>query len=615
MKRVLYVKSVRRDGDLVHARRKAREAAQVLGFDGQWQSRLATAVSEIVRNALRYAGGGEFELSIGLDQPQTLWIRISDGGPGIPHLDDVLAGRYRSATGMGLGIVGARRLVAEFRIDAAPGRGTDVLLGQPLPRGHAPLMEADCDRIARALSAAIEDDPFEEIQRQNRELLATLDELRRRQAELDRLNAELEDTNRGVLALYAELDDKAESLRQASEAKSRFLSNMTHEFRTPLNSILSLTGMLLDRVDGELTPEQDRQVSYVRKSAEDLSVLVNDLLDLAKIEAGKVDVRPAELEVASLFGALKGVLRPLLASRPLALHFDEPAGIPTLFTDEGKLSQILRNFISNALKYTPQGEVRVGATYEAASDAVVFSVRDTGIGIATENQARVFEEFEQVAGPHQKRFKGTGLGLSLSRKLAECLGGTVSLQSELGVGSTFTVTVPVRFEEEVLAFSTRVTGEPREEASASIDANADAPRSTRTRVLVVDDDEIYRYVLEEILTGLGLEVLKAASGPEGIRTAREQRPDAIFLDLVMPGLSGEATLDALAETDEARATPVIIYTSETLDDVRRTRLSKRTTAILAKQAPSREAAISDVREALIRAGVATDWSGKGAGVG
>jgi signal transduction histidine kinase/CheY-like chemotaxis protein len=615
MRRVLYVQPVRRERELVLARKQARKVAQQLGFDVQWQTRLATAVSEIVRNAVRYAGGGDLEFSVDLETPQVLWIRVSDDGPGIPQLDDVLMGSYRSTTGLGMGIVGTKRLVAEFDIETGPGRGTEVRLGQPLPRTGIPLSMDDSTRIARSLLEAMEDDPFEEIQRQNRELLATLDELRRRQADLDRLNAELEDTNRGVMALYAELDDKAESLRQASEAKSRFLSNMTHEFRTPLNSILSLTSMLLDRVDGELTPEQDRQVTYVRKSAEDLSVLVNDLLDLAKIEAGKIDVRPAELEVSSLFGALKGVLRPLLASRPLALHFDEPGAMPTLYTDEGKLSQILRNFISNALKYTEKGEVRVGVTHADAAETVTFSVRDTGIGIASENRDRVFEEFEQVAGPHQKRIKGTGLGLALSRKLAECLGGSVSLESELGVGSTFMVTIPVRFKEEELAFTTIVKEAPRAEVSASIAISDDADSSSRVRILIVDDDEISRYVLEEILAGLGLAVFKATSGTEGVRMAREHRPDAIFLDLVMPEMSGEDTLEALVDTDEARATPVIIYTSEALDDVRRTRLSKRVTAIVAKQVLSREAAISDVCEALVRAGVAIDWSGKGAGVG
>ena len=199
--------------------------------------------------------------------------------------------------------------------------------------------------------------------------MRTLDELRQRQEELARLNRELEDTNRGVVALYAELDERADHLRRADEVKTRFLSNMTHEFRTPLNSILALTRLLLDRVDGELTPEQERQVYFIRKSAENLSELVNDLLDLAKVEAGKIVVRPAEFEVRNLFGALRGMLRPLLLNTSVNLVFEEPDGIPPLHTDEGKVSQILRNFISNALKFTEQGEVRVsGAAFRRTAE-------------------------------------------------------------------------------------------------------------------------------------------------------------------------------------------------------------------------------------------------------
>ena len=272
--------------------------------------------------------------------------------------------------------------------------------------------------------------------------MRTLDELRQRQEELTRLNRELEDTNRGVVALYAELDERADHLRRADEVKTRFLSNMTHEFRTPLNSILALTRLLLDHVDGELSPEQERQVYFIRKSAENLSELVNDLLDLAKVEAGKIVVRPAEFEVRNLFGALRGMLRPLLLNTSVNLVFDEPEGIPPLNTDEGKVSQILRNFISNALKFTEQGEVRVSAKLSPDGRSVVFSVTDTGIGIAPEHQDIIFQEFTQLENAVQRKVRGTGLGLPLSKKLAELLGGSVSVASELGLGSTFSATHP-----------------------------------------------------------------------------------------------------------------------------------------------------------------------------
>ncbi len=580
MRHVLSVQPVRREQDLVLARQKARDVARLLGFDGQWQTRLATAVSEIARNAARYAGGGDVEFSVELDAPQRLWIRVTDSGAGIAHLDDVLNGNYRSATGMGIGIVGTRRLVDEFRIETAPGRGTEVVFGQALPRRTGALGDVDFAEIAATLRATAGNDPFQELQQQNREMLVALDELKRRQGELDRLNAELEDTNRGVMALYAELDDKAESLKLASETKTRFLSNMTHEFRTPLNSILSLSHMLLDRTDGDLTPEQERQVTYIRKSAADLSSLVNDLLDLAKVEAGKVDVRPTDFEVADLFGGLKGALRPLLGSSAVALSFDEPVGVPTLHTDEGRLTQILRNFISNALKYTEQGEVRVSAVYDP-SGTVTFSVRDTGVGIAHEFRERIFEEFTQIDGPLQRRIKGTGLGLPLSRKLAELLGGTISLESQLGVGSTFSVTIPARISQMALA-----------------------------KVLVVDDDEVSRYVLKDLLSGIAQEIVEAGSGVEGLEMAPRERPDVIFLDLHMPEMRGEEVLARLKAGDETRDIPVVIFTSETLTEARRDELLSKAVAIVGKQVASREAAAAEIRAVLERAGLGANGPGK-----
>ena len=198
-------------------------------------------------------------------------------------------------------------------------------------------------------------------------MLFQLQELERRRDELLHLNQELQDTNRGVVALYAELDERADHLRRADELKSRFLSNMTHEFRTPLNSILALTRLLLGQTDGRLTAEQQTQVQFIRKSAENLSELVNDLLDLARVAAGKTTLSPVEFTADSLFGALRGMLRPLLVGDAVALVFEECSDLPPLVTDEAKVSQILRNFISNALKFTPRGEVRVWARQTATT--------------------------------------------------------------------------------------------------------------------------------------------------------------------------------------------------------------------------------------------------------
>ncbi|KQW52424.1 MULTISPECIES: sensor histidine kinase KdpD [unclassified Roseateles] len=263
--------------------------------------------------------------------------------------------------------------------------------------------------------------------------------------QLGQLQQELEETNGGVLALYAELDTQAQQLRQATELKSRFLAYMSHEFRTPISSIRSLTRLLLDRVDGPLTEEQEKQVNFIRTTAEEFAEMVNDLLDLAKVEAGRIDVSPAWFELVDLFSALRGMFKPVLVTPDVQLIFEEPQGTAQLFTDDTKLAQILRNFISNALKFTTEGEIRVSAVQQG--DVMVFSVTDTGMGIAPEFHSTIFQDFSQLDSPIQKRLRGTGLGLSLSKRLAELLGGSIALQSAAGVGSTFSVTVPLRLEK------------------------------------------------------------------------------------------------------------------------------------------------------------------------
>ncbi len=225
---------------------------------------------------------------------------------------------------------------------------------------------------------------------------------------------------------------------------------MSHEFRSPLNSIMALSGLLLSRSDGALNGDQEQQVGYIRRAAQDLLELVTDLLDLAKVQAGKVEAKPIEFEAANLFAALRGMLRPLLLNQSVELVFEDASQIPKIFSDEGKVSQILRNFISNALKFTEKGEVRVSAEMTAAmaaEDQVSFSVADTGIGIAPEDQEAIFQDFVQIDHAIQRRVKGTGLGLPLSRKLAQLLGGTVKVQSELGVGSVLYALHPAEISE------------------------------------------------------------------------------------------------------------------------------------------------------------------------
>jgi signal transduction histidine kinase len=469
---------LRYEHDIVLARQRARELAAAFGCGGQDQIRLATAVSEIARNAFQYAGGGTVQFQIGHQRPGDagmLIARVSDRGPGITHVQAVLDGEHVSATGMGVGITGARRLVDRFSLVSSKTSGTTVELGRALPSRTAPVTAAEAQRVSAALARNVPPGPFEEIRQQNQDLVRTLDELRAGQTEVQRLNAELEETNRGVLALYAELDDRAQELRRASETKSRFLSDMSHELRTPLTSVLNLTNILLMGADGPLTSEQEVQIRLIQRSVGSLTELVNDLLDLAKIEAGKTTVRVSEFTIPDLFASLRGICRPLMSGDAVALHFDDSAGMPGMRTDEGRLAQILRNLLSNAIKYTERGTIRVHAG-TAHGDHVCFSVADSGIGISPDDQGRIFEDYGQIDGPIQRRVRGTGLGLPLTRKLATLLGGTVAVTSAAGCGSTFTVTIPRDYESIRRASGEELhSPETREAASLRRAAHANQP--------------------------------------------------------------------------------------------------------------------------------------------
>jgi CheY-like chemotaxis protein/nitrogen-specific signal transduction histidine kinase len=254
------------------------------------------------------------------------------------------------------------------------------------------------------------------------------------------------------MALYAELDERATHLRRAGEIKTRFFSQMSHEFRTPLNSILALSDMLLEETDGPLLPEQKRQVGLIRDGVADLLELVGDLLDLAKVDAGKAPIEVTPFAVGALFGALRAMIRPLLRTEAVTLEFGNTADLPPLVSDEAKVTQILRNFLSNAVKFTERGAIAVSARFVPAGDlvggavvdedSVLFVVADTGIGIAPQHHSAIFEEFEQVENRLQRKARGTGLGLPLCRRLAGLLGGRVWVESTVGHGATFYLLVP-----------------------------------------------------------------------------------------------------------------------------------------------------------------------------
>jgi signal transduction histidine kinase/CheY-like chemotaxis protein len=707
---------LRLEHDVVLARQRGRQIAGLLGFDAHDQTRIATAVSEIARNAFRYAQGGRVEFAVTDEKPPVFEIAVRDNGPGIKDLQTILDGRYRSTTGMGLGIIGVRRLMDNFTIVSNSHSGTSVVLGKALPRRVAAITAQQFARVAEELARRPAQNPLEEIQQQNQELLEAFQQLQDRQTQLQKqkeelahLNRELEDTNRGVVALYSELDEKADYLRRASETKSRFLSNMSHEFRTPLNSLIGLSRLLIERTDGELSGEQEKQVAFIKKAAEDLTELVNDLLDLAKVEAGKVLIRSQPFDVGALFGALRGMLRPLLAhNSSITLNFVNPIDLPRLETDEGKVSQILRNLISNALKFTERGEIRITA---ASNDdgTTTFSVADPGIGIAVGDQERIFQEYTQVEGDRQKRVKGTGLGLPLSRKLAELLGGHLSVSSEVGIGSTFSLNIPsiykgaaeMSFIPEVFArpdptrFPILIVEDNREtlfiyekflkgtgfqvipartlavarqainefrpvaivldvllESESTWELLIELKSTASTKnipvlvvtmvenqhkalalgaddfatkpvernwlldrlrnlavlpsdetALIIDDDEVSRYLLKGLLAETRYSIIEAKTGVEGIALAQRERPRLIFLDLEMPDVSGFHVLDVLKGGESTRNIPVIVNTAKVLDEGDRKQLNSRAAAILSKSTSSREAALTGLRTAIRQAGI------------
>lgn len=693
------------DTDIIVARQRTRMLTELMGFDAQDQNRITTSISEIVRNALEYARGGKIDYAVVQNDAgqQVLQITVTDKGPGIPDVKAILEGRHVSITGMGIGITGARRLMDDFVITSTPDKGTTVVMHKALSKRAPAITSATLRKIGDALVINSKIDPVAEIRRQNQETLLQFQELQKRQEELEVLNQELSDTNRGVVALYAELEERADHLRRADQLKTRFLSNMSHEFRTPLNSILSLAKLLLARIDGELSPEQEKQVQFIRSGAETLSELVNNLLDLARVEAGKTVVHAKEFLVTDLFGALRGMLRPILVTDKVELVFEPADDIPSIFGDEGKLSQILRNFVSNALKFTEKGEIKVWAQYDPDKATVTFLVRDTGLGIAAKDVATIWEEFGQVHNRLQSKVKGTGLGLPLSKKLAILMGGDVNVDSTPGVGSIFSVTLPrvfatgpeksdapewtpdparlpviaveddaadsfslermlahtkyqlitTRTIEEARAVLAQVTPaafvldvvlqgeeswrllielkqnertthipvlvvssseEERKARSFGADEYLSKPvaiekmvaaldtltgSESTVNVLVVDDDEVSRYLIRQLLPRGAFAMMEAETGEEGLRIAAAQRPDMILLDLDMVGMNGYEFLARAQETDELKGIPIVVATAMVMDETVRRGLSDAA-GILSKYDLNTEVLVTAIRAVVSR---------------
>jgi signal transduction histidine kinase/DNA-binding response OmpR family regulator len=543
MKTSLLGVKLSQDNHIVLARQQAREVAGLLGFDSHDQTRIATAVSEVARDILNHTGSGEIEFSVEGQEPEQLFIvLVKSKGIGISDIKSSVGKKERPLAGLD-GIDAARRLMEQFQIEQEPDGRTTVTLRKRIPHSSSKT-QLDLAKITSEIARRTPKDPVEEIRQQNLELVSVLEALRLRQDELTALNQELEDTNRGVVALYAELEERAEYLKKAHEIKSRSLSEMSHELRTPINSIIAITRILLDRTDGDLTEEQEKQLGFIKSASQNLSELINNLLDLSKIEAGKTKVQATHFEVRNLFGALRSMLKPLLYGQPVDLVFEDPDGIPTIFSDEGKVSQILRNLVSNAIKFTEHGEVRVSTFLMDETQTVTFGVFDSGIGIAPEHKDLIFEEFGQVEGPLQSRFKGTGLGLPLARKLAEMLGGTISCECRPEGGSVFWFTLPVQYGEVDLA-----------KAEAPIRTELDTMRRS---VLVVEDDPATLFAYEGYLRRTAFQVIPARSVAEARELLRSVRPAAIVLDILLPDGDGWGFLSEIKHDKGTMNIPVLI---------------------------------------------------------
>lgn len=429
-------------------------------------------------------------------------------------------------------------------LDGRP--ATVTISAAPDDEGGVWLVASPVPEVFTRAVAAVEQTMHESV-RLHREVVRQQRELERRHAELAAVTSDLRDSHSGLLTMHAEVAQHADELHRQNEIKARVVANVSHEFRTPLHAILGLTQLLADDADGPLLPEQRKQVLFVRQSAEELLQLVNDVLDLTRVEAGHAQLRLGRFGLAEFVGSLRGMLRPLVPeASPVALEFaDLPADLE-LETDRGKLSQVLRNLVANALKFTAHGHVRVAAEPIRDGAAVRFTVADTGVGIPIELHDKIFEEFVQVEGPHQSHQPGTGLGLPLARQLTALLAGELGLTSEPGVGSTFTVEIPSVHPEarEMLEISARSAERPVGPAS----------------ILVVEDDRKTIFIYEKYLTMAGFHVVPVRDLDAARAVLAAARPAAIVLDIVLENETSWSFLAEVKRNPHTADIPVLVVT-------------------------------------------------------
>ncbi|WP_211352625.1 response regulator [Luteibacter pinisoli] len=439
----------------------------------------------------------------------------------------------------------------------------------------------------------------EELEEQSRALRESQHELEEQQAELEQTNAHLSDqsmqleSQRDALSTANQsIEAKAREVERASKYKSEFLANMSHELRTPLNSALILSKLLADNTAGNLSEEQVKFARTIHTSGNDLLTLINDILDLSKIEAGHVDVRSEPMRVETLLNDLSALLSPVAAERGLSFTVSASADCPPIIeTDRQRLEQVLKNLLSNALKFTEKGGVTLGVRADRGG-RIAFTVADTGIGIAPEQQARIFDAFQQADGSISRRYGGTGLGLSISLELARRLGGDISVQSEPGKGSTFTLTVATKLEgggtpvpvapaPVAAPFVPPVVSPapvvPRPAPAALAEAFAGGEKGRL--ILVIEDDEAFAEIVSDLATEMGFRAIVARTAGDALTMAREHLPHAIILDVGLPDQSGLYVLDILKHDVRTRHIPIHVVSAA---DHSRTALSLGAVGYLVK---------------------------------
>ncbi|HWV60963.1 MAG TPA: response regulator [Sphingopyxis sp.] len=417
----------------------------------------------------------------------------------------------------------------------------------------------------------------EELEEQGRALKESQVRLEQQQAELEQTNVQLEEQAERLEAQRNSLAEsktavelKARELEQASRYKSDFLANMSHELRTPLNSLLILSKLLGDNPDGNLTDEQVKYADTIKASGNDLLTLINDILDLSKIEAGHVEVQPEAVPIERLATDLRQMFQPVASERGLQFDIMVAADCPaTIDTDRQRLEQILKNLLSNAFKFTEKGSVGLSVE-RAGTDRLELAVTDTGIGLAKDHQQEIFNAFHQADGSISRKYGGTGLGLSISRELARLLGGSITLSSQPGEGSRFALSVPLSYDPALAASHDAPAVPPREVTAATASQKPAKPRTRSGKVsddrhalnssgrilLVIEDDETFARIVCDLSHEMGFQCIVAGTAEEALRLAREFKPNAVVLDVGLPDQSGLAVLDQLKRDVATRHIPV-----------------------------------------------------------